>query len=339
MNNVKGIMALAAVALLSSCVTTTKTARTASTSATIKNATVADLRVADKRITYTMSPSKAIQRAGLNNVKQAAIQEALTLNGNADVLVEPEFVIEQERSLFGSRINSITVTGRPAYYENFRTLPDSVWHKPGFYGQPEVVYVGTHDGKLLPNYGTPKRGGIAGLLSKRSSKNTNKIEIDDTGWRRRGLKMHVNIMGGYARTHYSYTKIDETENSDGSGYLGALGTIGIQTGRHWFFGVGSGFYNDWEHASQLLPIYGNVRYYLSPQKNSLFLDYKMGGSVQVGSWNGKGGVFISPSIGYSFGSFELGFQFVYQEIKPKDVRKSEVKVYSPHFGLVMGFKI
>ena len=77
MNNVKGFMALAAVVLLSSCVTTTKTARTASTSATIKNATVADLRVSDKRVTYTMSPSKAIQRAGLSNVKQAAIQEAL----------------------------------------------------------------------------------------------------------------------------------------------------------------------------------------------------------------------------------------------------------------------
>ena len=92
-------LGLLSVLMLSSCITTTKTARTATTSASIKNATVADLRVTDHRVTYTMSPSKAIQRAGLNNVKQAAIQEALTKNGNADVMVEPEFVIEKERTL------------------------------------------------------------------------------------------------------------------------------------------------------------------------------------------------------------------------------------------------
>ena len=339
MNNVKGFMALAAVVLLSSCITTTKTARTASTSATIKNATVADLRVTDHRVTYTMSPSKAIQRGGLSNVKQAAIQEALTLNGNADVLVEPEFVIEQERSLFGSRINSITVTGRPAYYENFRTLPDSVWHKPGFYGQPDVVYVGTHDGKLLPGYGIPKRGGIAGLLGKGSDKNTNKIEIEDTSLRRSGLKLHVNFMGGYSRTHYRNTINDETENSDGSGFIGALGAIGIQAGSHWFMGVGSGFINDWEHSSQFVPLYGDVRYYLSSQKSSAFIDFKMGGGIQVGDWNAKGGLFIAPSLGYSFGSFELGIQYMYQEIKLKDVKDSNFKLYSPHIGLLLGFKI
>jgi hypothetical protein len=101
MKHVVSIMTLSVVVLLSSCVTTTKTARTAATSSSIKNATVADLRVADHRISYTMSPSKAIQRAGLSNVKQAVIQEALTSNGNADVMVEPEFVIEKEKLLFG----------------------------------------------------------------------------------------------------------------------------------------------------------------------------------------------------------------------------------------------
>jgi hypothetical protein len=76
-------VALSALVLLSSCITTVKTARTAETSSSIKNATVADLKVTDHRITYTMTPSKEIQRAGLNNVKQAALQEALTKNGNA----------------------------------------------------------------------------------------------------------------------------------------------------------------------------------------------------------------------------------------------------------------
>ena len=127
MKHVVSFMALSVVVLLSSCITTTKTARTAATSSSIKNATVADLRVADHRISYTMSPSKAIQRAGLSNVKQAAIRECLEKNGNADVLVDAEFTIEQEKLLFGRRINLITVSGHPARFRNYHSLSDSVW--------------------------------------------------------------------------------------------------------------------------------------------------------------------------------------------------------------------
>ena len=350
MNNVKGIMALAAVALLSSCITTTKTARTASTSATIKNATVADLRVADKRITYTMSPSKAIQRAGLNNVKQAAIQEALTLNGNADVLVEPEFVIEQERSLFGSRINSITVTGRPAYYENFRTLPDSVWHKPGFYGQPEVVYVGTHDGKLLPNYGTPKRGGIAGLLSKRSSKNTNKIEIDDTGWRRSGMGTYLTFMGGFeswsvGSGHAAGANTLSYIEDHGS-YFGSMLTVGYNVTSHWFLGVGAGAF--WSERKDMcnVPIYGNIRYNFSGRKKSTwFLDNKGGINIVPNTKSLRNGVMLAFSMGRDFGSFELAAQVMYVQAKNNgDIYDgkttfSRVKWDVTHIGIVMGIAL
>ena len=310
MKHIKGFLALSAVMMLSSCITITKTARTAETSSSIQNATVADLKVSDHRVTYTMTPSKEIQRAGLSNVKQAAIQEALTQNGNADIMVEPEFVISlKNKFIFGKEVSSITVSGRPAYYQNFRTLPDSVWSTPGFYGQSKLVAVG----KTAANNGG-KRGGIAGLLGKLGGKD--RKEVEDTGWRRSGLKLHVNIMGGYSRTHYKNTSNNETENSDGSGFLGALGAIGIQTGSHLFVGVGSGFYNDWEHSSQFVPLYGDVRYYLSSQKSSAFLDFKVGGGIQVGDWDVKGGVFLAPSLGYSFGSFELGVQFMYQAWSP-----------------------
>ena len=345
MNNVKGIMALAAVALLSSCITTTKTARTASTSATIKNATVADLRVADKRITYTMSPSKAIQRAGLNNVKQAAIQEALTLNGNADVMVEPEFVIEQERSLFGSRINSITVTGRPAYYENFRTLPDSVWHKPGFYGQPEIVYIGTNEGTLLPDYGVvPKRGGIAGLFGKRSNKNTNKIEIEDTGWRRSGMGVQLDFLGGYMHLGYnSGPKANEIEYDNA--FLGALLTVGYNLTSHWYVGVGSGFYWDFNIDNGNIPIFGDIRYNFSGKKRSTwFIDYKMGGALIANRSELNGGVFLAPSIGYDFGGFEVGAQFIYHQYKYKDEIYNYIGYSRPkwdvfHVGLRLGISL
>jgi len=119
------------------CTTTTKTARTESVPYSMYNATIADLEVAPARITYTTKPSKDIQKGGIKNVKQAAIQEALTQNGNADLMLEPEFVISHKKGPFGifiNKVKSITVTGRPATYKNFRSMNDSVWTDPVFRG-------------------------------------------------------------------------------------------------------------------------------------------------------------------------------------------------------------
>lgn len=338
-------LGLLSVLMLSSCITTTKTARTATTSASIKNATVADLRVTDNRVTYTMSPSKAIQRAGLNNVKQAAIQEALTKNGNADVMVEPEFVIEKERTLFGSRINSITVTGRPAYYQNFRTLPDSVWHKPGFYGQPDVTYVGSKNGDdddLGKRHGI---GGLVGKLTDKVRKNDDSRESLDGSLRRTGLRFDIDLMSGFEKTRVEFSDNGGDDyTSNGSGYIGALGTIGLQTSPHWFFGVGSGFMNGWDYSTQFVPIFGDVRYYLSPARGSFFLDCKIGGSFQVGSVviaghsnSTRGGAFFSPSLGYSFGSFELSLQYILQDMKMDNIY--EIRGRGSHFGINLRFHI
>ena len=116
-----------------SCTTTTKTARTESIPYTMYNANVADLEVGD-RVAFTMVPTKEIRRAGDANVKKAAIQEVLVQNGNADLLVEPQFVISKRKGMFGTKITSITVTGRPAKYKNFRSLDDKVWTDPIFRG-------------------------------------------------------------------------------------------------------------------------------------------------------------------------------------------------------------
>lgn len=70
-------------------------------------------------------------------MKQAAIQEALSANGNADLLLEPQFVISHKKGPFGifiNKVTSITVTGRPATYTNFRSMDDGVWTDPVFRG-------------------------------------------------------------------------------------------------------------------------------------------------------------------------------------------------------------
>lgn len=122
------------VALLAiSCTTVTKTAKTLDSPASLLSATVAELEVSPERVTYTMTPSKEIRRGGLANVKQAAEQEVLAKYGNADVLVDAEYVISQTSYLiFGKKVESITVTGRPARYKNFHSLDDAVWCDPVF---------------------------------------------------------------------------------------------------------------------------------------------------------------------------------------------------------------
>lgn len=340
-------LGLLSVLMLSSCITTTKTARTATTSASIKNATVADLRVTDNRVTYTMSPSKAIQRAGLNNVKQAAIQEALTKNGNADVMVEPEFVIEKVRTLFGSHISSITVTGRPAYYQNFRTLPDSVWHKPGFYGQPDVVKVCSCNGDDCDDFG-PKRSGIAGLLGIGKEK---KQRDEFTGWRRSGFGGYLTAIGAKQTwkvdEHKSYNQgrwFDVVQDTRGDAYVGGLLTLGYNITPHFFLGAGSGvLYGEYKDILNV-PVYGDIRYNFSGYKRStLFIDYKLGGNIIAKDDDFKGGVFLGVALGYDFGHFEISAQYIYTKIETKDLIRTGYDDYSysakwnqSHIGVSLG---
>ena len=319
-------ISLSTIMLLSSCVTTTKTARIVETKSSINNATVADLRVADQRVTYTMIPSKEVQRAGLDNVKQAALQEALTKNGNADVMVEPEYVISMKKNFMsGKKVTSITVTGRPAYYENFRTLDDSVWATPGFYGQPNVVYADR------PTLGSTysKRGKLAWLggLFKRKSKGNYTTNVDKS-LRRTGVGFGLNLMGGYQKVS-SHVNIPEDDfnygYSDKGAFGGVLGTIGLQADPQLWFGVGSGyiygganiFEYDLHECAEFVPLFGNVRYYFSPNKHSFFVDGKLGGSFEV-THEFKGGTMLGASLGYSAGAFEIAAQYIHQRVGLND---------------------
>ncbi|MBQ8454937.1 MAG: hypothetical protein IJ537_06340 [Bacteroidaceae bacterium] len=130
---------LAAALMAASCTTTTKTARVENIPYSMYNANAADLQVGD-RVTYTFTPSKAIQRGGFANCKKAAINDALAQNGNADLLVEPQLVVSVYRGLFGSKVKSITVTGRPAKYVNIHSLGDKVWTDPVFRGVKNATF-------------------------------------------------------------------------------------------------------------------------------------------------------------------------------------------------------
>ncbi|MDE5986588.1 MAG: hypothetical protein K2H16_04820 [Prevotella sp.] len=128
------LLCCAAFALVfASCTTVVKTASTADARASLLSATVADLEVSPERVTVTTAPSKAIQRAGISNVKHDAERKALTQGGkDYDVLVDAEYIIEKTNYVFYKKIKSVTVSGRPARYKNFHSLNDSVWCNPVF---------------------------------------------------------------------------------------------------------------------------------------------------------------------------------------------------------------
>lgn len=118
--------------MVASCTTITKTSKTAESPVSLLSATVADLEpVTPKRESFDYNVPVEVRRGGKTNAKRAA-EKALLEKFDADVLLEPQYVITSESSLFGKKIVKVTVSGRPAKYKNFHSLNDSVWCNPTF---------------------------------------------------------------------------------------------------------------------------------------------------------------------------------------------------------------
>lgn len=115
----KILFCLFAVVLATSCTTIKKTATTMDVNTSISAQTTADLVVSDNKISYTLYPTQAIRKGGVNNIINVAVAEALEAN-DADVLVAPEYTIVSKRNFFfRTKVKEITVTGYPAKYRNF----------------------------------------------------------------------------------------------------------------------------------------------------------------------------------------------------------------------------
>lgn len=110
-----GIAALA----LSSCSTITHTSQTAAIDTQVYNLTVADMKVAAKKDSVTVDWAwNPLSTVSLKAQKETATHSLLNKN-EADVLVEPEYIVKR-RGIF--RGGSVTVTGYPATYANFRAM-------------------------------------------------------------------------------------------------------------------------------------------------------------------------------------------------------------------------
>lgn len=111
------VAAVAALAL-SSCSTITHTASTEAVDTEVYNRSNADLKVSHEKISYTFTPNNTYRRAGEKAVLRAAVAKALEANGNADVLVAPQYEVKKTRGLFSTKVKYVTVKGYPAKYTN-----------------------------------------------------------------------------------------------------------------------------------------------------------------------------------------------------------------------------
>lgn len=89
-------------------------------------AVFADLNVSPTKVTHFYIPPKTVVVGGYDNVLNSAIRDALLNNGDADVFVGLETQVKYNSK---GEIESITVSGYPAKYENFRNPGDEYLSK------------------------------------------------------------------------------------------------------------------------------------------------------------------------------------------------------------------
>ena len=114
----------AAIALMASCTTTKSVSSTTSNARTLDPETpemVADLEVANMKVTGEFKADFGTDEAvNEQMLKDNAVYNALKTM-KADVLVAPQYHVVKETS--GRKYYTVTVTGYPAFYRNFRPMP------------------------------------------------------------------------------------------------------------------------------------------------------------------------------------------------------------------------
>lgn len=120
----KALLVLCVGALsLASCTTVKNTATTKPVEVNVQTNTAADLDISQRKIEYTYVPTSQVKRGGFSNVLSTAVREALQKNGGGDVLVQLEYTATYKSGFFsGKKLKTITVTGFPATYRNFRNI-------------------------------------------------------------------------------------------------------------------------------------------------------------------------------------------------------------------------
>ena len=324
----------AATLLLSSCAAEHRTSSTVRTQADTRAASVASLRVGE-RVTAEMEVPKSIRKGGWDNVRQAVEAKALEKAGNADVLLNPAYVVEKHRR----KITRVAVSGRPAYYTDFHRLPDSVWTNP-------VFRAGFENAVNAPKLatGTEAIQALAKQSAKpREQKSTKKVVSAEKELpfrkrvRRTGFSFKVDEGVGLTLNKAiepmaSWTVTDHESDVLSSVSLG----LGGQFTPRFYAGVGASFVGIPDAEYYMAPVYAEARYYFMKRNMSPFLNFRFGTSVPKNKCNKEIRPYVAGAVGYSVGRFDIGV--MYQFEKFKDKYESYPSIYKYHqFSLNLGF--
>lgn len=324
----------AATLLLSSCAAEHRTSSTVRTQADTRAASVASLRVGE-RVTAEMEVPKSIRKGGWDNVRQAVEAKALEKAGNADVLLNPAYVVEKHRR----KITKVAVSGRPAYYTDFHRLPDSVWTNP-------VFRAGFENAVNAPKLatGTEAIQALAKQSAKpREQKSTKKVVSAEKELpfrkrvRRTGFSFKVDEGVGLTLNKAiepmaSWTVTDHESDVLSSVSLG----FGGQFTPHFYAGVGASFVGIPDAEYYMAPVYAEARYYFMKRNMSPFLNFRFGTSVPKNKCNKEIRPYVAGAVGYSVGRFDIGL--MYQFEKFEDKYESYPSIYKHHqFSLNLGF--
>ena len=109
---------------MSSCSLRMASSTTKPVTSALNSYTQADLEISDQKISYTYVPNKRDRKKGLDHCLTNATAYALKENGAADILVERQYEAIVKYRWFGlvRKIKSVTVTGYPGTYKNFRQV-------------------------------------------------------------------------------------------------------------------------------------------------------------------------------------------------------------------------
>lgn len=213
-----GIAALA----LSSCSTITHTSQTAAVDTQIYNLTVADMKVAAKKDSVTVDWKwNPLSTVSLKAQKESATHSLLS-KSEADVLVEPEYIVKR-RGIF--RGGSVTVTGYPATYSNFRAM-----------SKDDAEKIATVNGDASTVMVNPVISTTAGKVAKKRK------PVVMTPRRKNIRTQHrfVNLLGGIA--------IDADDNVEAGYQFGAMyGSYGSGWGWYGKLALSSTTCTDWEN--------------------------------------------------------------------------------------------
>lgn len=333
----------AAALLLSSCAVTQKTASTAQIPAESHAASVATLKVGE-RVKVEMDVTKPIRKGGWKNIQQAVETKALEAAGDADVLLEPRYVVEKHKGLFRSKITKVTVSGRPAVYTDFHALPDSVWCNR--------IYRAGYEDMITRDGGQPKKykSKIKDVAPK-SSSNSEEVEESDNfdlylgnqpyrkQFRKKGFSTHGSFGIGGLNQYYEITgRYYEIEGSDlvGCALSGMLGA-GYNFTPHWYAGLGASVYGPTGKGKLLnVPIFAEGRYYLSKRNISPFASFRLGGVIPNDCYHKGASPLVGFGIGYQIGHFEIAFDYMYSEFD-YEIRTNSYNEQNHWWGFRLGY--